>query len=342
MDGIFSNKNIIYLFTKRWKPLIIITFLGTVVSGAATFLVKPKYEATAMVYPTNLGGYSEESYTEQMIQLLHSRDIADSVIKKLDLTNHYKLKPTDKNIKTKLYNYYNDFITIRKTIYESVEISVLDTDPELACDIVNAILYYYNQKVLSIHSLKIAELIELDNKYIEYWEAEILKTREILAQILSNAGVKDFAKTMEKLNTGEIEYSVKRDHRNNIDIINKTNNQRSINTMNKINNNSKLMSKDQSVDFSNAKNLGPYYTEYARLYSDQIAEHTYFKIEKENLEVEYAKDITYYVSVSSPYAPDEKTLPKRIPIALLGGLASLLVSFIAFGAFEQKIFLKRK
>ena len=37
-------------------------------------------KSTAIVYPVNLSEYSEESYTEQMLEILNSGDIRDDLI----------------------------------------------------------------------------------------------------------------------------------------------------------------------------------------------------------------------------------------------------------------------
>jgi uncharacterized protein involved in exopolysaccharide biosynthesis len=52
----------------------------------------------------------------------------------------YHIEKNEKYPLTKLYKKYNDRITFRKTRYLSVEISVLDPDPQKSADIANEIL----------------------------------------------------------------------------------------------------------------------------------------------------------------------------------------------------------
>jgi uncharacterized protein involved in exopolysaccharide biosynthesis len=52
---------------------------------------------------------------------------------------HYEIDPDSKYPYTQLANQYNDNISFRRTELMSVEISVLDTDPQIAADIANDI-----------------------------------------------------------------------------------------------------------------------------------------------------------------------------------------------------------
>ena len=60
-----------------------------------------------------------------------------------------------------------------------------------------------------------------------------------------------------------------------------------------------------------------------------------FRIEKEQQEIENTKEVTYYSLVTEPYATDKKYSPMRIPIALMGGLSLLLLSFIVMAFVER-------
>jgi len=62
------------LFSKR-KNIIIITLAGAVLAGIVSFTINPKYKSTALIYPTNIGKYSEESQTEQLMQFITATEV---------------------------------------------------------------------------------------------------------------------------------------------------------------------------------------------------------------------------------------------------------------------------
>ena len=74
----------------KWRKQLLIVFIaGTIASYLLTFLITPLYKSTAVVYPYNLNVYSKESATEQMVQLLKSEDVKESLIKAFHLYEHY-------------------------------------------------------------------------------------------------------------------------------------------------------------------------------------------------------------------------------------------------------------
>jgi len=73
----------------KWKyHILIITAIGLILSAifSGSYFITPKYKSYAVVYPANISPYSDESATEQMLQILQSKDIKDSVIKEFDLS----------------------------------------------------------------------------------------------------------------------------------------------------------------------------------------------------------------------------------------------------------------
>jgi len=89
MNSYLNNKNLLDLAVKWKYHLGIIAIIAAVIAivfSAPTFL-KPKYRSFAIVYPVNLGEYSEESYTEQMLEILNSGEYGTSLSRPLNLTS---------------------------------------------------------------------------------------------------------------------------------------------------------------------------------------------------------------------------------------------------------------
>ena len=146
------------LFVTLWakrKILIIVTTAGLVVSTLVAFLMTPLYRSTAIVFPAATStvsfseqrnakassmDFGEEEQAEQLIQILQSSKVRDKVVQQFDLTKHYNIDPSDANKHYKLVKEYNSHILFVRTRYGSIQIDVLDKDPQLAADMANKIV----------------------------------------------------------------------------------------------------------------------------------------------------------------------------------------------------------
>ena len=146
------------LFVTLWakrKILIIVTSAGLVVSTLVAFLMTPLYRSTAIVFPAATStvsfseqrnakassmDFGEEEQAEQLIQILQSSKVRDKVVQQFDLMKHYEIEPDDANKHYKLVKEYNSHILFVRTRYGSIQIDVLDKDPQLAADMANKIV----------------------------------------------------------------------------------------------------------------------------------------------------------------------------------------------------------
>ena len=161
MESYFNNKKEIRIFLKWKKHIIIASLLVGIAGAVVSFFVKPKYESVAVMYPANVLPYSEESETEQVLQIFQSTDIRNEVIEKLDLYDHYKISREDPLGAYYVNSDWGENVSISRTPNDAVKIRVLDTDPQMACDIVNAIIDEYNLFTRQLHKSKFQEAIEL-------------------------------------------------------------------------------------------------------------------------------------------------------------------------------------
>ena len=153
MDNNYNNLSLVQLIYK-WKwHLIIITVIAAIcgaIFSSSTFIT-PLYKSEAIAYPANISPYSEESETEQMLQIINAQSIADSIIEKYDLWSHYGIDRNYQYAKTYMMLEYHEKVRISKTPYDALSIVVKDKDPQVACNIVNDILYFYDKKVSQLH-----------------------------------------------------------------------------------------------------------------------------------------------------------------------------------------------
>ncbi len=147
-----------FIWSKR-RLLLIICAVTFIVSAVCSFLIKPKYKSTAIIYAprTNsmakillneenynerldIKAYASEEETEQMMQLLDAREIKDSLIQKYNLAEHYNINPNSKGWYTKLLKVMSNEIEVKRTNFGAISIAVKDHDPEIACRMTDDIL----------------------------------------------------------------------------------------------------------------------------------------------------------------------------------------------------------
>lgn len=143
-----------FLWRNR-KVLGIVTGVAFVVSVIISLLLTPLYLSTAIVFPTASSNVSfseqrnvkagsmdfgEEDQAEQLVQILSSSRIKDKIVSKYNLLNHYEIDEDDENKNFKLNEEYNDHFSFTRTKFGSIQIDVLDEDPELAAKMANDIV----------------------------------------------------------------------------------------------------------------------------------------------------------------------------------------------------------
>lgn len=120
--------------------------------------IPPQFTATTIIYAprTNsvskilnnenninerldIKAYAIEEETEQMMQILNSREIKDVLIERYDLASYYGIKTTRKAWKAKLYETLEGFVNIKRTRYGAISISVTDWNPQRAAQMANDI-----------------------------------------------------------------------------------------------------------------------------------------------------------------------------------------------------------
>ena len=95
--------------------------------------------------------FGEDEEAERMLQILHSNQIKDHVVRKFDLMKHYEIDINKPFPYTKLENKYKGNIKVQTNEFMSIEIDVLDTDPQMAADIANEIAAYIDS---TIHNMQ--------------------------------------------------------------------------------------------------------------------------------------------------------------------------------------------
>ena len=204
MDKYFNNTNLINVLLK-WRIHILVILAASVVLAvffSSPLFITPKFKSVGVIYPANVSPYSEESETEQMFQVLQSQDIIDSVINKFNLPEHYKISRDYKYYKTAIYYEYSQNIKIEKTPYDAVRIEALDKDPVVACNIVNAIIDFYNTKVRYMHNEKYGEVMDMYEKLLAKKQGDIDSLKASLYRLMVESGLLGWDQSSEEIMRG--------------------------------------------------------------------------------------------------------------------------------------------
>jgi uncharacterized protein involved in exopolysaccharide biosynthesis len=139
----------------KYRKLLLLTFIAALIlSAAVSLVIKPLFRSTVVLYPTTnvvetqspfgiqadaVPLFGDETATEKVLQILKSDHIKKYLVERYDLMKHYGISEGERFKYTMLDVRMKKNIVSRKTQYNSIEISVLDHDPQLAASMANDI-----------------------------------------------------------------------------------------------------------------------------------------------------------------------------------------------------------
>lgn len=304
MDKYFDNTSM-FKAIYRWKwHVIIITVVaavcGVIFSGPA--FITPLYESEAVVYPSINDPYSDETFTEQMIQVMQSNEIMDSVVKDFDLMEHYRISTGYKYWKTALISEYRENVRVSRTPYDAVVVKVLDKDPEIACAMVNDIVRLFDQKLQRMQKSKSLQAMKMYEYSLSHQEKFIDSLRDRLNTIASEYGVISVPEQSKEVSKAYINGG-----------------------------------NDKAKELK--KNLETYGPEVIALTERIISEsevYSYTKYEYEEFVRHYNTELSFTNIVSEPYVSDKKAYPIRWVVVVLCGLGACLLSALVACLIERK------
>jgi capsule polysaccharide export protein KpsE/RkpR len=188
----------------NWKTMALVGVVSAVIAVVAsspTFM-PPRYMSQATVYPVNLNSYSIETRTDQLLQLLQSNSIRDSLITQYDLATVYDVDTTVNGGYFALYNEFNDRVEINKTNFESVRIEIVDEDPIRARDLVNAMLKQVNLLARRLQREKSNELLVIAERSLVHARVKLDSVEARLDTLRVRDGILDYQGQVRELTKG--------------------------------------------------------------------------------------------------------------------------------------------
>jgi capsule polysaccharide export protein KpsE/RkpR len=311
MQNQFYQINILK-FLNKWKiHLGVIVLIAVILSAifSGSWFITPKFKSFAIVYPSNISPYSDESETEQMLQILQSSDIRDSVIKRFNLDKHYDIDRSYKYYVSTINLEYSQNVKVNKTPYEGINIEVLDKDPKIACDMVNAIIYFYNKKVRGLHEEKFIEVVRLFERSLAKKQQYIDSLETRFVEMSTTYGLLDYGNQSREIARGYL---------------------RTIDGSSaQINTKEVLRLKE------NIEQKGGEFLLLQSLIQNEAGKFSELKREYEKAYMNYDRKFSYTNVITEPYIADKKAYPVRWLIVAISALATFFVSFIVIMIFEN-------
>lgn len=196
-----ERQNLLVFIWKRRKIIMIVTGAAAVLAVVVSFLMTPIYRSTAIVFPAATStvsfseqrnakaaamDFGEEEQAEQLVQILQSSRIRDRIVEQFDLMKHYEIDADDPNKHYKLVKAYNDNFFFVRTRFGSIQIDVLDKEPQRAADMANRIVELIdtvkNQMVYE-RTLPAYEINKRKKEQMEIDRKEVLRKLDSLASI---------------------------------------------------------------------------------------------------------------------------------------------------------------
>lgn len=189
---------------RNWRTMIAVAVVAAVVGTIATMpaFMPPRYMSRAVVYPVNLNSYSVETRTDQLLQLLESNSIRDSLIEQFDLGTAYEIDTTAKGGYFALYNEFMERVDISKTTYESVRIEVVDEDPRRARDLVLGMLDQVNLLARRLQREKSYEVLTISQRSLDHAREKLDSVEAQLDTLRKRDGILDYYSQVKELTKG--------------------------------------------------------------------------------------------------------------------------------------------
>jgi capsular polysaccharide biosynthesis protein len=207
MTHFFDNGNLFEIIWKWKKHLIIVAILAVVASAffSSSIFIKPKYKSTARIYPSNnIYTFSDESESEQLLEIISALDIKLRVIDAFNLSEVYKISKQEPQYMTYMLAEFNDNVKFKKTEYETIEIQVLDTDPVRACNMCDSIIHFLDEKIGTLHRIKHEEVITIAKNDYAIINQQIDSVESRLKYLRTNYHIFDYRVQAEEITKGMV------------------------------------------------------------------------------------------------------------------------------------------
>lgn len=298
------------LVLKRWRLFAIVGGLAVLLSVVLTGprFIAPLFRSQAVVYPMHISTYSIETTSDQLLQILLSNNIRDSVIKEFKLVEHYNVDTTRRGGRTLMTKIYDERVSMKKTRYESVDIQVVDEDPKRAQGMVLAIIHQANvlaRDLQRIQSRELSDVIALDLGNIEH-DMDSIDAR--MNELRRNEGILDYKAQAKEYSRGY---------------------------MAALSGPGRSAGAELGKQMEALEQYGGEFLRLSRLMKGLHKDYVLKLGQKRQVELDLAKKLSYSNVVVYPEVADKKIYPIRWLVVLIATSAALLFTYILLALREH-------
>ncbi|MCX6248110.1 MAG: hypothetical protein NTW10_10270 [Bacteroidetes bacterium] len=309
MEDYFKSKNIVNILF-RWKLHLGVIVVAAIVLAAffsSSIFITPMFRSYAVLYPSNISAYADESLSEQMMQVLQSKDIRDSIVEKFDLSRHYGIDKNYEYYTSTLLWEYGKNVKITKTPYDAVTIEVWDKDPKLACDMVNEIMNQYNLKLRGLHKEKFREVVN-NYRTVTNYKRQELDSLQLLAKDLGvKYGLLDYTSQTREVMRAYLSGGGSGSRGGEVNRLKK-----------------------------NLEEKGGEREMVSNLMTAITKDYSAFKLDYDRAVMDENRNYTYVNVLNKPFIADKKGYPVRWVIVVISALASLFIAILVIGVIESR------
>lgn len=312
MANDLSFERFMALIKARYRTFVIVGLfaaLVAVVLSHPTF-IKPRYRSMATVYPVNLTSYSIETRTDQLLQLLRSNSIRDSLIHQFNLGAVYDADTSTQGGHFALYNEFLERVEISKTQYESVMIEVVDEDPVRARDMVNAMLVQVNLLARRLQREKSYEVLNIAEKALAHERYKLDSVEARLDTLRKTSGLLAYEAQAKELTKGYVRM---------------------------LGSGASQGQRDQVLSMiKDLESKGGEFRQLTELSNMFRLNYDRLLTQYENVVNDVTKELTYTNVIVYPEVSDKKVYPVRWLIVLLATVSALLLCFLVLFWKEER------
>lgn len=298
---------------KKWrKQLIYVFFAATVFSFIISlpFFMKPMFKAYAIIYPDNLQPYSKETQTEQLIQLLNSEDVRDSLISKFNLYKHYDIDTAGAYPRFEVMKRLDENVGIDRTQYESVNIHIFDTDPDTAALMCEALIDFTDQKAISLIRSRANEQLIIAKSMVDEKEHQIDSLSAAITKIGAEYGITDYGNQIAGFSR---EY---------------------YKVMASGGTNSKMESMRKNLEEKGSESLA-----LRNQLDKAIYNYNEYKTKYDITVQDLKKELKFHNTITRPTVPEKKDSPKRAVVMITIILSTLFMAFLVI-LYQERLKVK--
>lgn len=304
-----NDSTLFQLVIKYRKKLILLSILSIITSTifSGPWFITPLFKSVAVLYPANIVPFGTESETEQMIQVLQSDAITDSVIKVFKLYEHYGIDSTKNKLhRSLMLEEFHENISVKKTEFESVQLEVLDKSPKVASEIANSMIKFFDLKEQQLQRLKARENYLVIKEQMDRLQHEMDSMETIVQEMRTKDGLLDYSL--------QTEYAMRNYLRSIAD---------------------KGTGKNLDEFLLTLKNKGGKFLVITENLWRMRAQYADIKEKHDEALKDTYKKLSYSNVVVKPFPSDKKAYPIRWLIVVTSLLSTLLLAFLVIIAIEN-------